>query len=255
MYDLSSSLIAGLLLVSMAVAIEIGYRIGRRSRSGVNESGVAHINAVQASLLGVLALLIGFTFSLALQRFDSRSDAVVEEANAIGTAYLRAGLLGSEGEEARRLLRDYLDLRVSAGSRALTDVAAREELLAASSQALDTLWALVVRAVAADPNPVRTGLFAQAVNELIDSYARRDAALNRHVPELVLLLLYGTFIMIGSIVGYACGIGGHRPSYATYILVGLIVLLVFVIVDLDRPRRGLIEVSQQNMVELQEALR
>ncbi len=256
MYDLSSTLIAAVLMVSMAVAIEIGYRLGRWAQADVNESGVAHINAVQASLLGVLALLIGFTFSLSLQRFDSRSEAVVEESNAIGTAYLRTALLGDgQREEARQLLREYLDLRVRAGRYALTETASRQELLDAGNQTLEALWAVVVRAVNADANPVRTGLFVQAVNELIDAYGRRDAALNRHVPELVLLLLYGTFLMIGSIVGYACGIGRHRPSYATYILVGLIVLLVAVIIDLDRPRRGLIEVSQQSLVELQEALR
>lgn len=256
MYDQSTPLIAGLLLVSMVAAIEIGYRIGCRAQATANESAVAHINAVQASLLGVLALLIGFTFSLALQRYDSRSEAVVEEANAIGTTYLRAELLtGSERGQAETLLRQYLDLRIQAGRKALTDGASRQELLAASNRTLEALWAVAAGAVAVDASPVRTGLFVQALNELIDSYARRDAALNRHVPELVLLLLYGTFIMIGGIVGYACGIGGHRPSHATYILVGLIVLLVFVIVDLDRPRRGLIEVSQQSMVDLQQSLR
>jgi hypothetical protein len=89
---------------------------------------------------------------------------------------------------------------------------------------------------------------------MIDALEVRDAALNRHVPEVVLLLLYGTFLMTGSIVGYASGVYGHRASYITYVMVGLIVLLVFVIIDLDRPRRGLIEVSQKSLQDLQASI-
>jgi uncharacterized membrane protein (Fun14 family) len=100
-----------------------------------------------------------------------------------------------------------------------------------------------------------SGLFIQALNELIDSLGRRDAAVHRHVPEAVLLLLYGTFLMAGGIVGYACGVGDHRPSFASYVMVVLIVVLVFIIVDLDRPRRGLIQVSQKSLLDLQASMR
>jgi hypothetical protein len=106
-----------------------------------------------------------------------------------------------------------------------------------------------------EPNPVTTGLFVQSLNELIDSFGRRDAAVSRHVPEVVLLLLHGTFLIACVIIGYACGIGGQRPSLATYSMVALIVALVFVILDLDRPRRGLIEVSQKSLLDLQAAIR
>jgi uncharacterized membrane protein (Fun14 family) len=75
------------------------------------------------------------------------------------------------------------------------------------------------------------------------------------VPELVLLLLYATFLMAGAIVGYASGVAGHRPSFASYIMVALIVVLVFMILDLDRPRRGLIQVSQKSLVDLQASIR
>ena len=95
MYNYSSVLIVAILFVFMVLAIEAGYRIGGRTQSLVNESTKTQINAIQASLLGILALLLGFTFSLSLQRFDSRSEAVVNEANAIGTTYLRAQLLPS----------------------------------------------------------------------------------------------------------------------------------------------------------------
>ena len=86
---------------------------------------------------------------------------------------------------------------------------------------------------------------------MIDSYGERDAALNRHVPEVVLFLLFGTFILTASLVGYSAGLAGHRASLATHVLVAMIVLLVFVIIDLDRPRRGLIQISQQSLLDLQ----
>jgi uncharacterized membrane protein (Fun14 family) len=101
---------------------------------------------------------------------------------------------------------------------------------------------------------VTSGLFIQSLNELIDSYGRRNAALNRHVPEVVLFLLYGTFLLTGGVVGYAAGVAGHRPSFATYILVVLIVIMAFIILDLDRPRRGLIKVDHKSLIELKVAI-
>ena len=98
-------------------------------------------------------------------------------------------------------------------------------------------------------------LYTQALNEMIDEQGRREAGLERHVPELVLLLLYVTFLMASGIVGYAAGIGGHRPSLATHIMATLIVVLVFIVLDLDRPRRGFIQVSQESLVSLQASVR
>lgn len=251
MYDLNSLLIAGILFVSMALAIEIGFRIGKLTQRQATESFKTQINTIQASLLGVLALLLGFTFSLALQRFDTRSSAVVDEANTIGTTYLRADFLPMEKrDEARELLRQYLGLRLEAGHIAMIDDMKRSELLNDARQVQAALWELAGQAVALDDRPVTTGLFIQSLNALIDALEVRDAALNRHVPEVVLLLLYGTFLMTGSIVGYASGVSNHRASYITYVMVGLIVLLVFVIIDLDRPRRGVIEVSQKSLQDL-----
>lgn len=210
------------------------------------------MNTLQSSLLGILALLLSFTFSIALQRFDSRSEAVVDEANAIGTAYLRAQLLPtSVRDPALQALRAYLDLRVQTGAIDLANDKARNPLLREAEEKLDELWRYARAAAAADPNPVTSGLFVQAVNELIDSYGRRNASLNRHVPEMVLLLLFGVFVVVGAIIGYTAGIAGHRPSPVSHLLVVMVVMLVFIIVDLDRPRRGLIQVSEQSLVELQ----
>jgi Protein of unknown function (DUF4239) len=255
LYDVNSGLIAAVLFVSMAAAIELGYRIGGRKKPFANEAAREHINGIQGSILGILALLLGFTFSLALQRFDSRSEGVVDEANAIGTAYLRVQLLPQDmRQEIQGRFRDYVDLRIQESSMTLAASAERDALLAKTTNLQTALWADARQGIAADPNIYAPALFVESVNQLIDSFGKRTAALNRHVPEVVLLLLFATFLMAGGIVGFSSGIAGHRPSLVSYMMVALIVVLVFIILDLDRPRRGLIQVSQSSMVALQTAI-
>ncbi len=249
MYDQPSILIASILFVSMLLSIELGYRLGKGSRQ--SEMSKGQVSAIQGSLLGVLALLLGFTFSLALQRYDSRSAAVVDEANAIGTSWLRAQMLpGEMGKAVEAKLREYTAMRVASAKISLDHAEQREAMLADAARLQADLWTLARQAVALDDRMVTTGLFIQSLNDTIDAFGTRDAALNRHVPEVVLILLYITFLMTGSILGYGSGVSGHRASPVAYVMVGLIVLLVFIIIDLDRPRRGLIEVRQDSLMEL-----
>jgi hypothetical protein len=252
MYDKSSFEIALLLLVSMALMIELGYRLGLRSKHDTNDPFVSHTGSIQAALLGLLALLLGFTYSQSLSRYEQRSEAVVSEANAIGTAWLRAHLLPVPAREAvLQDMRTYQDLRVKAGSVSLVERNARESLLQDSQNMLNQLWHSALQAAQADPSPITTGLFIQSLNTMIDAFGSREAALNRHVPEVVLFLLYGTLLITACVLGFTAGLAGHRASFVTYLMVGLIVIIVFIIIDLDRPRRGLIEVSQKSMLDLQ----
>ena len=255
MYYINSILIAIILFISMVAAIEIGYRIGLKKKEIANEASKAHLNSIQASVIGILALLLGFTFSLSLQRYDSRSEAVVDEANAIGTAYLRAQLLPTSlRANVQDVLRQYVDLRAQESKVSLSDSQVREVLLVKTTTTQSALWDYAKQATEIDPNPVKTGLFIQALNEVIDSFGKRNAGINRHVPELILLLVYATFLLAGVILGFTSGVAGHRPSMASYFMVILIVILVYIILDLDRPRRGLIEVTQAPLLELQSSL-
>ena len=255
LYDQSSLLIVTLLFIALLLAIEVSCCLGRKAQAHLSDSARSQVNAIQASLLGVLALLLGFTFSQSLQRFDARSEAVVDEANAIGTAYLRSQLLPASARgEVQGLLAEYLGVRLQASTVPLDVQNQREALLAKSNQQQNDLWHYARKAAAEDDGPVTTGYFIQSLNELIDSYGRRDAAISRHVPEPVILLLFCAFILTGAVVGYASGVEGHRVPVAAYILVLLIALLVFVIIDLDRPRRGLIEVRQESLIGLQDSI-
>jgi hypothetical protein len=255
MYNVDSGLIVAFLLIVALAIMEIGFRLGHPTRHGHDDDSKGHVNATAASTLGIVGLLLAFTFSLALQRFDARSDAVVDEANAIGTAYLRAQLLPTPVRaDVMKQLRDYVDARVAADSLSPVDQEWRS-LLDQAARMQNTLWRSARRAAELEPNPVTSGLFIQSLNELIDSFGKREAALNRRVPDAVLWLMFATFVLSGLIVGYAAGVGGRRPSWVTFGMVALMAALVLVILDLDRPRRGLIRVSEKNLLELQAAIK
>jgi hypothetical protein len=242
-------------LLSTVAALELGYRVGIRTKEETDEPSRAHIHLTETATLSLLALLLAFTFSLSLQRYDSRSDQVVDEANAIGTAYLRIDLLPpSLRDEVRGLMRDYVNQRVKSSTIATSHEDEWRASVAETGRLQTALWTFAGRAAELDPSPVRSGMFIQALNDMIDSFGRRDAGLKRHVPEVVLLLLYGVFLITAAIVGFASGSGGHRPPAVSLVMVGLIVVLIFVILDLDRPRRGLIEVSKQSLYELQASI-
>src|SRR5678815_2196680 len=144
MYDINAGLIAAVLLAVVLAAIEIGFRIGRRNRgAALDDDDKAHINATQSSTLGILALLLAFTFSLSLQRFDTRSDAMVDEANAIGTAYLRTQMLPVPlRDETRALLREYVDVRVKAGTLSIVEEEQWGPLIARAADLQNALWDL-----------------------------------------------------------------------------------------------------------------
>lgn len=251
MYDKNSFLIAAILFVSMVAIIEFGSWLGMRRASGTAESVKAQLNGLQGSLLGILALLLGFTFSQSLQRYDIRSAAVVDEANAIGTTFLRLDLLPAEQHQASvALMREYIETRIHAGAISMDRQEERQKIIDHSVALQNDLWRIAATAAHTTDRPATVNLYLQSLNELIDANASRNAALGRHVPELVLFLLYGTFLLTGSLVGYASGVSGTRASRGTYVLVSLIVVLVFIIIDLDRPRRGLIEVDQSSLIDL-----
>lgn len=252
LYQHSSPLIGLMLLIAMILGQEAGFRYGLRAHERTPEVTREQTSTILGAMLGLLALVLGFCFSLALQRFDDRSQAVVAEANAIGTTWLRAGLLQEPARsESQRLLREYIDVRVQEGAVSLDHPEERKALLQRGDALVQQLWDSATRAVAADPAPTTSGLYVQTLNEMIDAQANYQAALGRHVPELVLWLVFLTLVLTTTTMGYSAGLGGRRAPVASLALIGLIGLVVYLIIDLDRPRRGFIQVSQQAMLELQ----
>ncbi len=253
LYDFSSVGITFSLFVLIVVFNEIGFRAGRYIQNRTDTEIKALTGAIQASILGLLALLLGFTFSMSMQRYDNRSLALIDEANAIGTVVLRVQLLPERlRPEMDRLLRDYVDQRVAVAGVDLSRRAERQESNARIERMQADIWALAVQAAEDDPRPVTSGAFLTALNQMIDSQGKRNALLAMHVPEVVLLLLFVVFIASGGMLGYSSGLGGHRVIAPTLMVSFLIALIVFIIIDLDRPRRGLIQVDQDSLVSLRQ---
>lgn len=251
MYDQNSILIVSLLFAAILFAYEINFRIGRHFQKSTDEELKVQTGSIQAGILGLLALLLGFTFNMALQRFDSRSHAVIKEANAIGTAILRTKLLPSPyNSKAEKLLDKYIDLRLQVSKVDLTHKGERIKLNKATDLIQNELWNDATQAAEIDPRPVTTGYYITALNDVIDARGERNAILQRHVPEVILFLLFIVFIIGGSLMGYTSGLSQKRAYIPTVMFTLLIVLVVFIIIDLDRPKRGIIKVKQDSMLEL-----
>lgn len=249
-YNQNSVLIAATLLALMLLSIWLGSLIGLRRMRRTSDSGRTQVMAVQGSLLGLLALLLGFTFSLSLARHDDRSRAVVAEANAIGTAWLRTDLIEEPARtELRRLMRAYVGARLASARLTMVEDADRAEMHAAAQAAFAQLWS-IASATARDAGSPVTLSFVTALNAMFDAYGDRTAALERHVPELVLALLFVTLLFLSWVLGYASTVSGVRPTSPLIVMVFLIITLVFLIIDLDRPRRGFIAIDQSALLDL-----
>lgn len=255
LYDFSSVGIAVSLFVAIVFFNEACFRLGRLVQANTDDEVKALTGSAQASILGLLALLLGFTFSMSMQRYDNRSMALIDEANAIGTAVLRTEFLPLEAQEkVRQLFGEYVALRVALGKVDLTRTQDRVEYKKQIAQVQSRLWALGVAATNQDPRAVTTGSFMNALSAAIDQEGKRSAILQSHVPEPILLLLFFVFVAAIGIMGYSSGLTGRRVFAPLLLVSFLITLIVFIIIDLDRPKRGLITVNQGPMVELLDTL-
>jgi hypothetical protein len=243
-------LILGASVVCMAAACEVGRWLGLRS---VGQGG-DDLGTLEGAILGLLALMIGFTFAMALSRYETRRDAVLIEANAIGTTALRARLLPAPfGADIRKLLQEYVQIRLDLARRG-SSPAALSAAVAHANEMQENLWQQVKGLVAKDNAVVPTGLFIQTLNEMIDDQAKRLYAVSNRVPNIVLTALYAIAILACAVSGYANGLDVRRvrsPLYATGLVVALLILLIQ---DLDRPGAGFIRASQQPMIDVAAAI-
>lgn len=251
LFEFSSIAIAIALFFAILFCNELAYRLGVTVQARTDDEVKALTGSVQASILGLLALLLGFTFSMSMQRFNDRSMALIDEANAIGTTVLRADLLPADFRTAvKQQLDRYIETRVAVGAVDLTQFEERKAYHEQISQIQSELWSLAVAAADVDPRPVTSGTFINALNGMIDSQGVRTAVLRAHVPEPILLLLLFVFIASIGMMGYSSGLSGKRLLSPLVLISFLITLIVFIIIDLDRPKRGLIKVDQSALIEL-----
>ena len=255
LYKQPAVLIAIALLGAMVLGAEVGYWLGLRGRQTQSEPTRTQIISIQAATLGLLALLLGFTFAMALSRFEYRKQLVVQESNAIGTAALRAQFLPtSRDDEVNELFRRYVEIRLESVLRTEQRSSDREQLDLEVRRIQSRLWRMANEAAEADPGSIPLGLFAEAVNAVIDTKAKRDIAVADHVPEGVLLFLLAFAVLAAVVLGYGNGLRGGRIMSLTGAYFVIVILVVVLIIDLDHPQRGLALTSQQSMIELYEIL-
>lgn len=232
---------------------EAGFRFGSRLKAPKQEARKGHISGVQGAVLGLLGLLLAFTFAMAVDRYDTRRKLVVQEANAVGTTYLRASLL-PEAHQApiRDLLRRYVDVGVKYQPLA-DDPAKRAEGLRLSEDILDELWKHASEAAKEAPNDV-TVSFIESLNGTIDTHAERIAAGRAQIPGGVWLLLLFVAAFGAFTGGYGAGADGVRTTLVNVFLPLLITVVIVLIFDLSHPRQGLIGISQQSLIDLQQSI-
>lgn len=242
-----------LLGLATFVALAVGYATGnwfrrRRSRAPVadaGDEGVDYDGYIVSGAVGLLALLLGFTFGLAVDRYDSRRLMVVEESNAIGTTYLRAQTFAEPHRgELSRLLTKYVDVRLALAKS--IDLHQTKELLAQSDTLQASMWTATVAAIAPQRDDVASA-FMEAMNETIDDAAARKAARLAHVPPRIFAVLFGYMLITAGILGFVVG-EMRRVTAAT--LLALLTVAYMMIVDIDSPNRGRIRESQEAMTDL-----
>jgi hypothetical protein len=229
----------------------VGFRLGRRSEANTSDKTKAAVEIVEAAILGILALLLGFTMSMTLSRFEVRKQLVLDEANAIGTCYLRVGLLPPpEGSEIANLVRQYIRVRVQYGTSG-HDPARLESLRAQSAELQSQLSARAVACEQKDPNPVKVDLLLQSLNQAIDLESARRTAFQNQVRQSVIYVNAIVGILATMLVGYTFGLHGKRQIFSMGVLALAITLVLSLIIDLDRPRSGFVRGNQQPMMDLE----
>ena len=240
------------------ISVLIGHRLGKHFYLQSEHKTATFTSSVVAASLGLLAFMLAFTFGLATARFDMRKQILLDEVNAIGTTYLRANLLDAPASiEIKKLLLEYVDLRADLLSKKKYQNSPKniQDFIASSLSIQKKLWSSASAVSKQDRQSIMTGLFIMSLNELIDLHTNRVVvALQYHIPGPIWGALYLISILSFGLVGYEIGASGRGGIYVSIILAITFSTVIYLIADLDRPMQGNINVNQEPMRELQQAL-
>ena len=236
-----------LLALFLFLMAEAGYQLGRARQRRRPDEKEANIGAMAGATLGMLAFILAFLVGSAADRFGTRRQLVVEEANAIRTAYLRAGYVPEPYlGEIRPLLREYVDVRLTA-----LDPQSVEQAVARSEEIHLELWARAEALAREYPSDV-IALFVESTNEIVDLHALRIRAVNTRIPESLWLSIFALCGLSMLMVGLHDSYSGQRNLFGLLALILAFSAVILLIADLDRPTGGFLEVSQQSLIDLQQ---
>jgi hypothetical protein len=245
MFTILNLLTIGLLFCAMLALQHVGYRLARRTRQTDESDGAkSGSSAAEGAVYGLLGLLIAFTFSGASTRYDARRQLVVEEANAIGTAWLRLDILTPSAQAPLRdLFKQYVDARLD-----IYRASAVEQRAAARTAELQReIWARAVATANEMGQVAPYTVLLPALNDMFDITTTRAEARHLHPPVAVFIML-GVLTLIGSLfAGYGMATGPHTRAH-TIGFAAVLALALFVIVDFEFPRWGLIRVNAADSV-------
>src|SRR4030095_13036119 len=252
--DLSTLCLFGaffvVILVVVLLSVECGYRLGKYRRNRHEQEKETPVGAMVGATLGLLAFILAFTFGWAAARFDTRRQVLLDEANAIGTTYLRAGMLPDRRDGIQALLREYVDTRLEALRSG--NIAAR---VRQSENIQSQLWAHATAVGEKNPNSIVVGLFIQSLNETIDLHAKRvQAGLRSRIPGAIWVGLFAVAALSLATMGYHAGLRGTRRSPSIVACAVTFAVVIELIADLDRPQEGVLRISQQALVDVQRSM-
>lgn len=230
------------LLLGLVLCLEIGYRIGAQ-RIKTTPNAHEGFGAIEGAVFGLFGLLLSLTFFGTASRLDARRQLIVQESNAIASAYMRVDMLPSAAQpEVRRLFRDYLNERVRISEMSNEAAALREMPRAAELQ--QAIWSRAVSATK-EGAPGAT-LLVPAVNQMIEIASAKAIAVQTHVPELVFGFLIVAALLSGLIAGFGMARGGRNwLSVLTY--ASVVALTMYVMLDMEYPRAGLIRIGAADL--------
>jgi len=238
------------LFILLLIAFEIGYQISRRSKGLQEEVEPGTLTPMVGGLIGLLGFLLAFTFSIATSQYNQRKQYVLEEANEIGTSYLRADLVDTKYKtEVKRLLREYVDTRL----QALSSTNINNELVR-SVELHSLLWNEVSNAALVTPN-TNTAMLVQSINNVIDMHEKRvTAGLRNRIPIAIWITLLAISFVTMAIIGIKAGFTKPRGLIAVIPMILAFAALTTLIVDLNRPQKGLFKVGQESLISLQKSM-
>jgi hypothetical protein len=202
---------------------------------------------IVGSLLALLAFLLAVSMGMAADRFDARRGLVLAEANALGTAYLRAGYLPEPASSRiRELLREYVPLRVLS-----RDPAGAPARIARSTELHADLWSIAEELARTNPESDVLALFIESLNEVIDLHGSRiTVGIYGRVPDTVIVLLFLSSTLTLGMVGYNAGLSRRRSPLTAIVMIVVLGAVLTLVVDLDRPREGFLTVNDQPLIDL-----
>ena len=252
-YLIDHRLITLAIVLLLAVSGEIGFRAGRRAKNS-KESYRSLMNGTGAAMLGLLGLLLGFSLSMAVSRWDARHDVIVNEANAIGTMWLRAGLLEEPlRSDLRDTLREYTDARIALGG-SRSDRAALRAARSKSESLHASIWSVVERANQPDQSNAILSSIINAANEVIDIHELRLSSIENYLPAPLFLVLITVASLAMGFLAWAFGAanqGGRTAIVMLGLLIGVVLLLIM---DVNRPQRGRIEIGVDSLERVLETM-